>query len=277
MERNPKKTKAFIITFIVVMVLLIGGYFLFKNSSQIFGTKNGTDGGKTFSPLLGSSDPKDLSAVDKDGVPIDTTSGQGGISDGAGETTSGSTNSSVSTNGVTSTGALISSGIAVGSGSGISNSGFITPPFKPLPSPTNAGTVTTSTNTNTPTNTPTTTGVITPTVTTPTTNPNTCITDDPLVFTDAEKTELDALLRQYYLIAPNLKLDDDLALVDNDIITNQSLIDQANSLTNQCEIQKSSLGYTGPQTVKDNPYYSNSSGSFYLPEFSQLEDLFNIW
>ena len=98
-------------------------------------------------------------------------------------------------------------------------------------------------------------------------NPNQCPSDDPLVFTATEQAQLADLLTQYYAIAPNLKTSDDLALLQSNIATDQSLIDQANSLTSQCNAEKADPAYTGPQAIEDNPYYQNSSGSAasYLP------------
>jgi hypothetical protein len=64
MENNPKKSKALIITFIVVLLLLIGVYLLFSNSEKIFGTKGALDINKIFSPLLGTSKNTDLETID---------------------------------------------------------------------------------------------------------------------------------------------------------------------------------------------------------------------
>src|ERR1035437_5459633 len=64
MDNNPKKSKALIITFVVVLLLLIAGYFLFSNSDKIFGTKGTIDFNKIFSPLLGTSKKTDLNPLD---------------------------------------------------------------------------------------------------------------------------------------------------------------------------------------------------------------------
>jgi hypothetical protein len=100
------------------------------------------------------------------------------------------------------------------------------------------------------------------------------------VFTDGEKDELAVLLRQYYLIAPTIRAEDDLDIVTTDLTANQALLAQVDTLTNQCNAQKTNIGYAGPQTVKDNPYYTSPTGAGttpYLPSFSQLEEIFNIW
>lgn len=64
MENNPKKSKAFIITFILILILLVAGYYLFKNRNQIFDAKGTTSMSKIFSPLLGTSKNKDVKIID---------------------------------------------------------------------------------------------------------------------------------------------------------------------------------------------------------------------
>jgi hypothetical protein len=63
MENNPKKSKAFIIAFILILLLLIAGYYLFTNRATIFDTKGVVTMQKIFAPLLGSSKNKDLSVI----------------------------------------------------------------------------------------------------------------------------------------------------------------------------------------------------------------------
>ncbi len=74
-NNNPKKSKAFIITFIIILILLILGYYLFSNRDQIFGTKGTLSVSKIFSPLLGSSKKTDVKVIDenKDGVNVTPT------------------------------------------------------------------------------------------------------------------------------------------------------------------------------------------------------------
>lgn len=98
-----------------------------------------------------------------------------------------------------------------------------------------------------------------------------------LVFTKEEQAKLDDLLRQYYLLAPNLKTEDDIALIQTTLLDNQNTINQAKDLTKQCVDQKASPAYTGPQAVKDNPFFSGGSANPYLPNFSEFENLFGIW
>jgi len=64
MENNPKKSKAFIITFILILLLLIAGYYLFKNRENLFGTKGSLSTSKIFAPLLGTSKSKDLKTIE---------------------------------------------------------------------------------------------------------------------------------------------------------------------------------------------------------------------
>ena len=76
MERNPRKTKAFIITFISVLALLIIAYFLFfRGDGKISQTLSGIQ--KTFSPLLGTSKPKDISTVTNSSSTGSTSSSSG--------------------------------------------------------------------------------------------------------------------------------------------------------------------------------------------------------
>ena len=163
-------------------------------------------------------------------------------------------------------------------GAGLSS---VSPAFNPIPTPDNSNsntgsspstTLSGSTSLSNTTNSGPTLAPITPKI---------CQIDDPLVYTPAEQAQLDILLKQYYLISPSLKTSDDLALELNDMNQNQSLINQSNTLTNQCMQQKSAPSYTGPQSIKDNPYYQDPSGTNsntpYLPAYTQFEQILNIW
>jgi len=57
MENKPKKSKALIITIIVIIFLLIAGYLIFKNR-DVFGVKAFTGIAKIFSPLIPSNNLK---------------------------------------------------------------------------------------------------------------------------------------------------------------------------------------------------------------------------
>jgi len=59
---NPKKSKAFIITFIAIFLLLLVGYFLFSNRGTIFSTE-GINVGKIFEPLIDTLDRKDVDVI----------------------------------------------------------------------------------------------------------------------------------------------------------------------------------------------------------------------
>ncbi len=67
---QPNKSRAFIITFVVVLVLLIAGYFLFFSPNAVL--KSGSLVGKKFSPLLGTPKEKELVVDDKPQQPDDT-------------------------------------------------------------------------------------------------------------------------------------------------------------------------------------------------------------
>jgi len=67
MENNPKKSKAFIISFILILLLLLIGYYLFTNRDKIFDAKGTTSISKVFAPLLGTSKDKTLKVIDNTG------------------------------------------------------------------------------------------------------------------------------------------------------------------------------------------------------------------
>ncbi len=78
MEHNPKKSKAFIITFILILILLLVGYYLYKNRTQIFDTQGSTSVSKIFSPLFGTPKIKPITVID-DGSGDKTGDKKGGI------------------------------------------------------------------------------------------------------------------------------------------------------------------------------------------------------
>jgi hypothetical protein len=59
---NPKKSKAFIITFILILLLLLVGYWLYSKKDTILST-NGLNLGRIFEPLVGSLDMKDVGVI----------------------------------------------------------------------------------------------------------------------------------------------------------------------------------------------------------------------
>lgn len=63
MENNPKRSKAFIITFILILLLCLVGYYFYANRAKIFDAKGATSISKIFAPLLGSSKNNDLKVV----------------------------------------------------------------------------------------------------------------------------------------------------------------------------------------------------------------------
>lgn len=75
MENNPKKSKAFIIAFILILLLLIIGYYLYTNKAKIFDAKGDTTFGKIFTPLLGTSKNKDLALIIDPNENTNTTTG----------------------------------------------------------------------------------------------------------------------------------------------------------------------------------------------------------
>ena len=96
-------------------------------------------------------------------------------------------------------------------------------------------------------------------------------------FTAAEKAKLAELTRKFYIIAPNLKSEDDITTAYTDLAMYQSLSDNLKTLTNQCYLQTNdttdladfctrnptfcstddvpNTTYTGPTLRFGNPYY----------------------
>ena len=62
MENKPKKSKALIITIIALILLLIAGYLIFKNR-DVFGVKTSDSIARIFSPLMSSTNSKNLTTV----------------------------------------------------------------------------------------------------------------------------------------------------------------------------------------------------------------------
>ncbi len=246
MENNPKKSKALIITIVAILVLVVAVYLIFKNSDKLFGTKGGAIS-KIFSPLLGSSKQKNVDTITKP------------------ETSTDQTDTDIPDTGDSNTG-----------GDRITTPTPIAPPFTPLPTPS-------SRNYLAPDITPDPIIASAPQIVkSPEPTPPICLNtnDYPLEYTDVEKDELVELLRQYYLIAPELKTASEVVLLNEDIKKNQALIDSADILTGQCKEQKVDPKYAGPKAVKNNPYYSdlNTTPEFFAPTiYNDIETLLNIW
>ncbi len=323
-----------IITIIVVIILLIAGYFLLRNirtTSDPAQEGEPRSGNRIFNSLFGTSKKETVLVpveITETGESTDNALGNTATGNTTGNTTEeGSSNNQQSigqqsneqsqgieggggieggTGSNSSTG-LDSNGNFNTDGMGSDTTGFgqsesISPTLNPLPIPpstgvgslggssgSGSGSLGTSPGAGTS---PGPVSSLAAAAATP--SPDICPIDDPLVFTNAEKAELDILLRQYYLIAPAIKGDDDIALLEYDIKTYEPLLNQANSLINQCIVQKSALGYTGPQAIKANPYYPTRIGDpTYLPgqtspwiqahpessisDYAEFELIFGIW
>lgn len=298
MEKNPKKSRALIITLIVIIILILVGYFMFRNSDKLFETKSSSTS-KVFSSLFGTLKPKGLTPIGNGG---DTNTSNGNTTNGnIGDGNTGNNNSTT--------------------GSNTSGNTGIGPNLNPLPSPGNNGSMDSNLNGNTgnTSSNPCTDaqGKVIP-CSDSTDNPGSpalsptelCPSDDPLVFTDTEKAELDGLMKKYYFIAPLMKNDEDIKVIADDIFNNQSILEQATSLIRDCKNQKADPSYTGPQSIRDNPYYRDPRSDWsvnYLPgqtspflkkikdtggllpnsisefvhnpvtTYSEFEALFNIW
>ena len=64
MEGKTKKSKAIIIAVIAVIILAIILFFVFKNRSNLLGTKDIAQNNKVFQPLFGTSTSKNLDVID---------------------------------------------------------------------------------------------------------------------------------------------------------------------------------------------------------------------
>ena len=165
MKNNSRKSKAFIITFILVLLLLISGYYAFSNRERLFGTNGKLSTNRILSPLFGTSGKTNSNGgiIDNNGTSGngtgtgtgtgDGTSGSGtgdgsgsgssgggtsgsgsGTGSGNGGGTSGSGSGTGSGNGGGTSGSGTGSGTGDGSGGGIKPANF---EFKPIPSPLN--------------------------------------------------------------------------------------------------------------------------------------------
>ena len=280
MENKPRKSKAFIITFIIVMVLLFIGYLLFKNSGTST-TKSSTGLSKIFAPLLGTSKEKNLTPVENTGNGTGTGTNTGTINPNDGTTTGGINQGGLGDG----SGSIGSDGL--GSGSLNGGGGLNTSNLKPLPTPKTNTNITTTTNTSGTAAGQTTTLESTPT--TPGVKESLCPINDPLsnYFTPEEKDLLAGYLRQFYLIAPTIRTADDILITNNEILENESFSGQLTSLIKDCNEQKADPAYTGRQEIKSNPYFPAGVGvSTYLPgqtpkttdqTYSIFEKLLYIW
>lgn len=255
---EPRKSRALIITFIIVLVLLIVGYFLIVKGGII---KSDSAVGKKFAPILGTPKQKD--------VIVDTNNGTD-VTNPPAETPTEPTNTgpNLPTN--------------PGSGGGKPNIPKYVPPNLSLPKPDytnftpkqfdtktqcadgkdndndtsidagdadchydknakNAASYVASYNLesgskNTEPN------IVTPD---PKAKKNiSCDVEEiPLVFTAAEQAELDSLTREFYRLAPQLKTEEDIV---SEVLSKQGyedLISNAKNLTQQCRDQTGTPAY----------------------------------
>lgn len=102
--------------------------------------------------------------------------------------------------------------------------------------------------------------------TSPYSNEDKCldIEQNPLTFTDHEKATLSDLLRKFYLLAPNLRSEEDIAMIYNEITKYENLSDELDSLTKACYAQTNDPSYAGPKTKYGNPWFNYDSRGTYL-------------
>ena len=220
MERNKRKSKALIITFIVILLLLLAFYFLIIKNNP-FQTKSATTENKGFFSLFSKSKEKEVDLIDN----INTDNGE--MIDGSVDL--GNTDNTNAGN--------INNG-------DLQDGGFYTDPtytpynprLSPVPTPDpynpNTNTYTPPVDTITRTNPP------------ETTDRKQCNFDDyKLTYTEAEKAELDKLLREFYRISASIKTQEDIDLEYEARKSYIGLVDEAKDLTKQCYIETSTPKY----------------------------------
>lgn len=227
MERNKKKSKALIITFIVILLLLLAFYFLIIKNNP-FQTKSATTENKGFFSLFTKNKEKEVDLIDN----VNTDNGE--VFDGSVDLGNGdNTNSGNGDN----------TDIENGNGN-LQNGGSYTDPaytpynprLSPVPTPDpynpNTNTYTPPVDTVTRTNPP------------ETTDKKQCNLDDyKLTYTEAEKAELDKLLREFYRISASIKTQEDIDLEYEARKSYIGLVDEAKDLTKQCYIETSTPKY----------------------------------
>ncbi len=96
------------------------------------------------------------------------------------------------------------------------------------------------------------------------------VQQNPLVFTAEEESELAELLRKFYLLAPNLKSEDDISVIYDEIERKKEFINQLTDLTNQCYRQTESSDWDISPTWKPEGNlqglgFSDGHGGYEIP------------
>jgi hypothetical protein len=272
MENNNKKSKAFIITFVIVLIVLGGLYLLYQNKETVLGTKGASTMEKVFSPLLGSSKNKDLNVVEnpESNKNIST-------SEGEGDQNSNNTEISKEGNG--------------NDPSNIEDANFDGKYSLPKPS---AGFGSSSFNSNSiwgnnnnnnnsrNGDSDSRNGYNSDSGSDRDSNGygksdydlnyknedddygnelsrNACYGQAPLVFTEDEIKMLDEHLKRYYAISPTLKSESSISNIKEDSSSKKALVSRVNMITSICEEQTSDPNFTGPKEVLANPYWPTPS------------------
>lgn len=267
---NTNRSKAFIITFISVILLLVAVYFLFFKGR---GTTEGTLANKMFAPLLGTAKPKDIKPVDNVNTnttdnnvdtgttPIDETPLTGGNTTGGITTSPGFQLNSIPTptgecrdiKGSIISCSTNNTNVIYQCGDGLDNDGDGTIDAKDSSCHLDFTTINAKSydkNLNDEGVKKTEVAVV-----------DKCPEGNPVILTDVEQKELTTLLADYYKIAGKLKTEADIQNLNDAGVEYKDLIAQATDLTNECIIQKADIAYTGPQSIKDNPYYQSTTST----------------
>jgi len=94
------------------------------------------------------------------------------------------------------------------------------------------------------------------------------IEQNPLTFTEKEKSDLAELLRKFYLVAPTLKTEEDIRLTYNEVTQQQNFSNQLDTLIKECYEQTASSTYTGPKTRYGNPWFKYTTRGSYVSSLS---------
>lgn len=227
MDKHRKKSKALIITFFIVLVLLFLFYLLFIKNDPFTSTKGTTSENRGFFSLFSSSKEKksDLDIDDEnnvtDNINQNTIDGENQTGDGSqvidGTIVDGNQNNEIDIN-----------------TNNIPDAQY-NPNLRPIPIPED----------------------VDPQIETPTPNPNITVYPKPitdpvkqcnlddykLTFTDAEQEELDRLLREFYRIAASIKTEEDIDIEYGAKVSYVDMANEAKELTKQCYEETSSSKY----------------------------------
>lgn len=233
MARNKRKSKALLITFFVMIILLFLFYILAVKNNPT-NTKGTSSENRGFFSLFSGSKDKNLDTIDN--TANDQVNGDTNTGDIAGSNSDTNNNNQGGTN---------IGDITPGSTTPGINTGDITPGYNPKLFPLPRPDVIDPNDINLPPVDTTPNPDLSPLPEPDVDNTKQCNLDDyKLKFTDAEQAELDKLLRDFYRIAVSIKTEEDIDIEHEAAQSYRELVDEAKDLTNQCYEETSNPSYT---------------------------------